>query len=604
MRAAVVILLLLLISFPVCAIKYEREPTVEILSLSYLDIQKGITSPINSNYLGKGEKMLVVTIYNPAVIEEVRYDSIPEASFFNSRQDLLFTAYNIEAELIGNDDVKVKTGKISIPALPALTQQVPLYFLIEVIGNNDTELKLKIKYERIERLKSLDPYTNVTSGEWTQTVTLVGTPNPTPNPPNWVQIQNMTTIKYYSASNYELEYVTETKEIPIKLYVEDKDVLLEVKEVKADQLIASGKGSIELTIKNVGKKTARSAYATIELPKSQQSATQSAALPTSMLPFMMTSSISASATTSSASQPAYFIGDLKPGETAKVSFYVTVDVSKGGVYPAKLKLVYLDDYGNLKESDPVSFGISVLSKPEISVKAVDSRLYVNSKGDLIVRMTSNLDLKSASAKISVNSPLSALSSECYIGDVKAGDEFLAFFKLRASSEAKAGKYPADLYIKFKAGDDFVETDAIKIGVEVFPEIEFEVIGTPEIRAGEDKVVTFAIRNAGDSEVKDATARLVIVSPFTSSDDTAYIGNLKPGEIANASFKLSVDRDATPKLYALNLEVKYRAENGDWVISAPAKAVINVKSYEVNYTLYVVIAILIIAGAVYYLRRRR
>lgn len=603
MRTAVILLTLLLVSIPACALKYEREPTVEVLSVSYVDIQKGITSPINSNYLGKGEKLLVVTIYNPAAVEEVRYDSVLEASFFHSRQDLLFTAYNIEAELIGNDDVKVKTGKISIPALPALTQQIPLYFLIEVLGNNDTELKLKVKYEKIDGLRSLIPYATVPSGEWTQTVTLVGTPSPPPDTPTWVQIQNTTTIKYYSTSNYELDYRTETKEIPIKLFIEAKEVLLEVKDVKADPLIAGGKGSIELTIKNVGKKTARNAYATIELPKSQQSSPQSAALPTSMLPFMMASGISTPAATSSSSQPAYFIGDLRPGETANASFYVTVETLKGGIYPAKLKLVYLDDYGNLKESDPVSFGISVLSKPEISVKAVESRLYVNSKGDLTVKMVSNLDLSGASARISVSSPLSALSSECYIGDIKAGEEFSAFFKLRASSEAKAGKYPADLYIKFKAGDDFVETDAVRIGVEVLPEIEFEVMGTPEIRAGEEKVVTFAVRNTGSAEVKDATARLVIVSPFTSSDNTAYIGNLMPGEIANASFKLSVDRDATPKLYALNLEVKYRAENGDWVISAPAKAVISVKPYEVSYTLYLVIAILIIAGAVYYLRRR-
>lgn len=596
MRLAAVFLFLLLVSIPACALKYEREPTVEILSVSYLDIQKGITTPINSNYLGKGEKMLVVTIYNPAVREEIRYDNILEASFFNSRQDMLFTAYNVEVELIGNDDVKVKTGKISIPALPALTQQIPLYFLIEVLGDNDTELKLRAKYEIIDKLRSLEPYAIVSSGEWT--ITLI---NSTSDPFNYT-IQNMT--KYYSASNYELDYITKTKEIPIKLYVEEKDVLLEVKDVKAENLVAGGKGTIEVTIKNAGKKTAKNAYATIELPKSQQSATQSSELSTSMLPVMMSSGISTASSASSGSQPAYFIGDLKPGETAKASFYVPLEVSKGGVYPVKLRLVYIDDYGNLKESDPVSFGITVLSKPEISVKAVESRLYVNSKGDLIVEMTSNLDLSGASARISVSSPLSALSSECYIGDVKAGEKFKAFFKLSASSGAKATKYPADLYIKFKAGDDFVETDPIKIGVEVLPEIEFEVIGTPEIRAGEEKIVTFAIRNTGIAEVRDATARLVIVSPFTSSDDTAYIGNLKPGEIANASFKLSVDRDATPKLYALNLEVKYRAENGDWVISAPSKAVIEVKPYEVSYILYLVVAVLIVAGAIYYLRRRR
>ncbi|MCS7144191.1 MAG: S-layer protein [Archaeoglobaceae archaeon] len=590
--------LLIAMLIPASAVKYEREPSVEIISVSYVDVQKGITTPISSNYIGKGDKILVVTIYNPAVREEVEYDNQLEAGFFNSREDMLFTAYNVELELIGNDAVKVKTGKIKLPALPAMSQQVSLQFYVEIGDVNETELKLKITYERIEGLKSLTsyyPYPIITGR--TDTIT---------NSTSGITITNTTSYRYdILVREYELDYVTETQEVPIKLYVEEKDVLLEVKEVKVDKLIAGGKGNIEVTIKNVGKKTAKNAYATIELPKSQQTATQSmASIPSSMLPFMMSSSALTPSSATSTSQPSYFIGDLKPGETAKASFYVSLDVPKGGVYPAKVKVVYSDEYGNLKESDSVSFGVTISSKPEITIKTIDSRLFVNSKGDLIVKMVSNVDLEDASARVVVSSPLSALSSECYIGDVKSGEDFTAFFKLKASSEARATKYPVDLYVKFKTGSDFVESDAIKIGVEVKPEIEFEVIGTAEIMAGEEKVIKFAIRNTGSAEIKDATARLIIVSPFTSSDDTAYIGALKPGEIANASFKLSADRDATPKLYALNLEVKYKAENGDWVISAPSKAVIDVKSYEVSYTLYLILAILIIAGAIYYLRRRR
>lgn len=600
MRTAIAVLsLIVAMLIPASALSYEREPSVEVVSVSYIDVQKGITTPINSNYIGKGEKMLVLTIYNPAIPEKVQYDNPMEASFFYSRQDMIFTAYNVEIELESNDAVKVKTGKITIPAIPAVNQQIPLYFSIDVLGSNDTELKLKVKYEIIDGVRTLLPYGVFQKGEWTNTTTIISSGGPIPT------IQNTTTLSYYLATEYELEYTTKTKEIPIKLYIEEKDVLLEVKEVKADKLIAGGKGNIEVTIKNVGKKTARNAYATIELPKSQQTATQSmASLPTSMLPFMMSSSAIASPPTAPTSQPTYFIGDLKPGETAKASFYVSLDVPKGGVYPAKVKLVYSDDYGNLKESDSVSFGITILSKPEITIKALDSRVFVNSKGDLIVKMVSNVDLDDASARIVVSSPLSALSSECYIGNIKAGGEFEAVFKLKASSDAKATKYPADLYVKFKSGNEYVETDAIKIGIEVKPEIEFEVLGTAEIKAGEEKVLTFTIRNTGSAEIKDATARLIIVSPFTSSDDTAFIGSLKPGETANASFKVSVDRDATPKLYALNLEVKYKAENGDWVISAPSKAVINVKPPEVNYLAYLVVLLLILAGAIYYIRKRR
>lgn len=601
MKAEVVaIFIFIAVLIPVPALSYEREPSIEVVSVSYIDIQKGITSPINSNYLGKGEKILLITIYNPAVREKIRYDFIQEAMFFNSREEMLFTAYNVELELESNDAIKVKTGKITLPALPAM-QSVSLQFFIEVFGENETELKFKAKYEVIDKLKTLQPYDpNLIPVRRMTTII-----NSTADLFNFT-LQNTTEYRYdIFLKEYELEYTTKIKEIPIKLHIEEKDVLLEVKEIKTEKLIVDGKGNVEVSIKNVGKKTAKNAYATIELPKLQQATTQAiSSIPTSMLPFVISTPSIGSTTSATSSQSSYFIGDLKPGEIAKASFYVTMDVPAGGVYPVKLKLVYLDEYGNLKESDPVSFGIEVISKPEVSVIEIDSRIFVNSKGEVILKMKSNIDLSDASARIVVSSPLSALSSECYLGDIKSGEEFSAIFKLKASSEAEATKYPAELYVKFRAGNEYVESDAIKIGIEVKPEIEFFVLEKAKIRAGEEAIVTFAIRNNGNAVVRDATARLIIVSPFSSTDDTAFIGDLNPGEIAKAKFKLSVDRDATPKLYALNLEVKYRAENGEWVISKPSKAIIEVEPPTANYTVYLIVLVLLLAGVVYYLRKRR
>ncbi|MCX8172418.1 MAG: hypothetical protein N3D09_02245, partial [Archaeoglobaceae archaeon] len=97
MRLAIAKLsLVVVLLFPVSALIYEREPSVEIVSVSYIDIEKGITTPINSNYIGKGEKILVITIYNPAIPEKIKYESQHEASFFYSREEMLFTAYNVE----------------------------------------------------------------------------------------------------------------------------------------------------------------------------------------------------------------------------------------------------------------------------------------------------------------------------------------------------------------------------------------------------------------------------------------------------------------------------------------------------------------------------
>lgn len=588
------VLLLLLFAIPVSALSYEREPSIEIVSISYLDPQKGITSPINSNYIGKGEKILVVTIYNPAVREKVEYSNINEFMFFNSREDMLFTAYNVEIEVLSNENVKVKSGKITIPAMLPM-QLTTLQIPVEVFGGDEVELKLVTKYEIIDELRELlrFPSELKVPTEFTTSIT---------NASGSITITNTTRYRIdIPLEKYELGYVKREKELSLKIFVEEKDVLPEVKVIKAEKLVAGGKGDIVVEIKNVGKKVARNAYATLELPK-QQSQTATSAM-TPMIPFAMTSLPSTTAASPTA-QPSYYIGNLAPKEVAIAKFRVTLDLPTGGVYPVKLKLVYTDEYGNVRESDTATFGIEVLSKPRIEVKSVQSSVYVNSKGDVVVKLVSDVDMEMVSARIVTSSPLSALSSECYIGNVKAGEEFKAVFRLKASSEAKETMYPADVFLKFKAGDDFVESDAIRIGIEIKPEVEFEVLGVPEIRAGEEKIVTFMIKNNGVAEIKDATARIVVVSPFSSSDDSAFIGNLKPGEFVNASFKISADRDATPKLYALNLEVKYRAENGEWVVSKPVKAVIDVKPRPVDYMIFAIIAIVVIAGIAYYVKRRK
>jgi hypothetical protein len=48
-----------------------------------------------------------------------------------------------------------------------------------------------------------------------------------------------------------------------------------------------------------------------------------------------------------------------------------------------------------------------------------------------------------------------------------------------------------------------------------------------------------------------------VDPFTSTDGSAYLGDMPPGEQATAHYKLSVETDARPQTYYLDTEVRYR-----------------------------------------------
>jgi len=594
MRCAVFALTILLLATAVAsALDYEKKP--EIIAYVY-----------GSNCFERGdEKNLMLVIFNTAYNEKIEYADLTEAGFFNGREDMLFTAYDIKVNLEGNDYVKVKTPEQRIPALRPMSP-LNLNFLISISDNakaGEYELKLNIEYYRINDLKNFIPITVENPEQKSYTVI-----------DNTNRTNTTVVVVRHLTKEYELEYIKETETIPVKIYIEEKPVRLAVLSVEEENLIGQSKGRIKITVRNEGDKTARNAYIVLDTPSrieakslslgSAQSPAGLAVQPVpSLLPGFSPAMVSPETTSLSSAKAAYYIGDLKPGETATATFYLKLNVKEGGTYPLQIKAVYFDEFGEQKESESTTFGINVSDAPKITVKDVESKVYVNAKGEVRVTLVSDKEMSDATVRISANSPLSVLSSEYYIGDIKSGEEFTAVFKLKASSEAKAVTYPAEIRIIFRSLDEYVELDPVRIGVKVNPKMEFEVQGIPSIAAGEEKVVTFFVKNLGDFEVRDATARITIISPFSSTDDSAFIGNLKPGETANATFKLSVDSEATPKLYALNLEVKYKDPEGEWAYSEPAKAIINVTPARPPYALYAVVALIILAAIIYYLRRR-
>jgi hypothetical protein len=93
--------------------------------------------------------------------------------------------------------------------------------------------------------------------------------------------------------------------------------------------------------------------------------------------------------------------------------------------------------------------------------------------------------------------------------------------------------------------------------------------------GNKKVIMVEYKNTGDTTIYSAQARISAVDPFTSNDDTAYLGDLKPGESRAVSFIISVDRTATLKEYGLDSEIRYRDALDNTYISDPMKVRINV-----------------------------
>ena len=600
------VLLVFIVSFlvvaviPVQALEYEEKPNVT----AYI---------VGSNHLDRGEqKTVYITIYNPAERKKVDYFDVEESSFFAGREDMFFTAYNVNLTLIGNEYIEVKTPEQKIPALPPL-QPVNLAFVVKVKDEAKAgkyELKLKVGLDIISDLVDVDTFYPPTDSR------------------NWVPVQkqeqgqNETYIYEYKmiTEYYKLRYKHLSFEIPIEVYVEEKDVRLDIVNV-SENIAGKSKGKLVIEVKNVGEKTAKNTYLVLETPSgfkvSALSLSQAQTMPAMpAMPAMTTQtqmqmpsampsampSMQPTMPSTISSHPAYYVGELKPGEIANAIFYVRTSVKDEGNYTFKVKAVYLNEFGQIAESDPVPFGVYVEKAPGFAVKLVESRVFVNSKGVVVVTLVPTTDLDDVSVYLAANPPLSVLSTEYYLGNIQAGKEYVAVFKVQASDEAKPVSYPAEIKLKYRSMDEYFYTDAKSIGIKVNPKMKFEVYGTPKIAAGSEGIVTFTIKNIGNFTIREATGRLTITDPFSSSDDTAYIGTLKPGQTAEIKFRLSVDADATPKKYGLNLEVKYKDLEDEWAISEPTKAVIEVTPPQPPYGAIAVVAIIAIVAVAYYLRR--
>jgi len=108
----------------------------------------------------------------------------------------------------------------------------------------------------------------------------------------------------------------------------------------------------------------------------------------------------------------------------------------------------------------------------------------------------------------------------------------------------------------------VKSQNLTLPVMVKDEADFEVVEiSGNMVAGEESLLYVTYKNVGELPVTDATVRISVSDPFSTTDDQAFIGSLAPGESALARFNLKVDETATHKMYGINSEIKYEDVDG-------------------------------------------
>jgi len=325
------------------------------------------------------------------------------------------------------------------------------------------------------------------------------------------------------------------------------------------------------------------------------------------------------------------VGDLLGGDSVSATFSLKISkYAAGGVYnlPLQLTYQYLNNADEVS-SDTVRYWyydvnntipLPIKIKPGVTLDPVTAQadqLNVGTEGHVILTITNagSEHATDAVAKLDRNglSPLIPTDASVFIGDFNPGDTKEIRFRASVSSDAGAQSYPVDVHVDYTNFEgDPASSDTVTVGVPVGGKIDFTVTSPPpQVNPGQNAVLMVTYKNTGSATVHSAEARISAVDPFTSNDDTAYIGDLAPGETGTARYDVTVAPGATLKSYGLDSEIRYRDALDNSQISDTIKVQVDVVkpmgilSVLGNPLVLVPLLIIVIgAGAFLYKRRKK
>jgi hypothetical protein len=271
------------------------------------------------------------------------------------------------------------------------------------------------------------------------------------------------------------------------------------------------------------------------------------------------------------------VGDIPGGESVTVQFRIKISANAtAGEYqlPLTLRYRYLRvivqeradvfeyDYNEAEDTLPLTLRIQPQVKAEV-IEAVPEQLTVGSDGylNLKIKNTGPENGTLASVKLLRNgqSPIIPVDSTLFIGDFPSGETIACRYKVSVSKDATNQTYPVDLVVSYRNREGSVVTSAkTTTGVFVDDKPAFTILSSvPEVPQGAKSTIEVRYRNNGNVTVHDAQARLSPHDPITATDNSAFLGDIAPGESVTARYDVVADETAEQKVHSLDSHIRYR-----------------------------------------------
>ena len=413
---------------------------------------------------------------------------------------------------------------------------------------------------------------------------------------------------------------------------------LEVTAVGSQELTVGQVGAVQIMVQNIGTFSGD-----VEDPADQVmalgylTATGVALVPPCTTAVGVNITLTSGAPSIEVISGAAFLGTLSRGmsTTQPISFqlYVNKD-AQPGIYKLDVKLEYQYlsdvDWLNPGEASPqydfhwdnrvqqVQISMTVVGSYFSAAITQTEGVTAGATGIITVDIQ-NVGASEAydvTAEVVPGTSISAIGPASFLGDIAGNSSVSTQFKVAISEEAIAKDSSVGVLVKYKDGRDIPRQSLLTIGVMVEGKLDFEVQPAQvdgRLTPGSERVIAIPIANAGDYGAEDAIAKINIVNPFaaapfSTTDDTAYIGTLQPGESGLAKFRISVDSDAVAKPYILEVQVQYRDSLGNSYTSDTMTATVTVQQPSGLSTTAIVLislaGIIVVVVLLSVLRRRR
>lgn len=206
------------------------------------------------------------------------------------------------------------------------------------------------------------------------------------------------------------------------------------------------------------------------------------------------------------------------------------------------------------------------------------------------------------------------SNRVNLGNIPAHSSKYAKVYLDVNKNVKQGIYETKLHIRYNEEDE-TETRIVEIpvNIEVMSKPSFTIesidFGKENILPGDSVEMKLKVKNNIDKKVESVSVRAFKDStqPIDFDEKSDFVGTLDPSESGDAVIQFSVKKDAEPKKYILDLEI--RSVYNDQVFIQTEKVAVEVSAkkegFDQNIITYGLVAVIfVLLAIIIFMRKKR